>query len=102
MTKGVNKMIRTPWGQISDDYSKFSFVPKWGGECEPISADGHFLTDDLRVHMVKDSWNKLSIMSVTDDNQNFHHVDLEPGILKMLDLQGRVRYNESLKHVLKL
>jgi hypothetical protein len=92
-------MKKTPWGQISFDYSAFSFVPRWGGECEPISSDGHFLTDDLTVHMAKHSGN-LVITGVVDDNQNFHHVDLDPEILKMLDLQGRFRYNESLKYAL--
>ena len=93
-------MISTRWGDISHDYKRFSFRPRWGGECEPIASDGHFLTDDLTVNMIKNNDNRLCINSVVDDE--LHTVDLEPGILKMLDLQGRVRYNESLKYILKI
>ena len=92
-------MKKTPWGQISFDYSQFSFTPRWGGELEPISADGEFLTDDLRVNMIKGS-GSLVIISVVDENQNFSPVYLDPGVLDSLNLQGRFRYNEALKYVL--
>ncbi len=94
-------MNKTPWGRISSDYSRFSFVPRWGGEIEPISADGEFLTDDLRVNMVKNS-GSLAIVNVIDENQNFSPVYLQPEILVGLDVQGRFRYNEALKYSLGL
>ena len=53
MTKGVSKMIKTPWGQISDDYSQFSFVPTRG---VPTVAVG-----DLVKYIIPDDWEHHAI-----------------------------------------